>query len=278
MSTTATPPGVDPSSADPPSADPAALTPAQARARFRAGWAGPTSGWCAGYAQTNLVAVPRDWAYDFLLFTQRNPQPCPVLDVGDVGDPTTVLAPGADVRTDLPGYRVWRDGRLVEEAADMLGHWRDDLVAFHIGCSFTFETALAEHGIPLRHVEQGRNVPMYTTRRQCRPAGRVHGPLVVSMRPVPADLVAAAVRLSARMPAVHGAPVHVGDPASLLTGPLDEPDFGDAVEFADGDVPVFWACGVTPQAAVVASQVPFALTHAPGHMLVTDVPDRDLRL
>ena len=173
---------------------------------------------------------------------------------------------------------MWRDGRLVEEPTDLLAHWRDDLVAFHIGCSFTFETALHEHGIPLRHVEQGRNVPMYLTRRQCRPAGRVHGPLVVSMRPVPADLVAAAVRLSARMPTVHGAPVHVGDPASLLVGPLHEPDFGDAVELAEGDVPVFWACGVTPQAAVMASAVPFALTHSPGHMLITDVPDVAHRL
>ena len=255
-----------------------AAAPREARARFRAGLVAPTSGWCPGYAQTNLVAVPRDWAYDFLLFAQRNPQPCPVLDIGDAGDPTTVLAPGADVRTDLPGYRVWRDGRLVDEPTDLLAHWRDDLVAFHIGCSFTFETALREHGIPLRHVDQGRNVPMYRTRVQCRPAGRVRGPMVVSMRPIPADQVSAAVSLSARMPAVHGAPVHVGDPEALLAGPLDRPDFGDPVEFADGDVRVFWACGVTPQAAVMASAVPFALTHAPGHMLITDVPDRTYRL
>jgi uncharacterized protein YcsI (UPF0317 family) len=184
-------------------------------------------------------------AYDFLLFTQRNPQPCPVLDVGDPGNPTTALAQDADVRTDLPGYRVWRDGRLVDEPTDVLAHWRDDLVTFHIGCSFTFETALVEHGIPMRHVEQGRNVQMYITRRECRPAGQVHGPMVVSMRPIPADLVGAVVRLSARMPAVHGAPVHVGDPQSLLVGALDHPDFGEPVEFADGDVPVFWACGVT---------------------------------
>ena len=253
------------------------VTPAEARTRFRDGLATPTSGWCPGFAQTNLIAVPRGWAYDFLLFTQRNPQPCPVLDVGDPGVPGTALASGADVHTDLPGYRVWRDGRLVDEPTDVLAHWRDDLVTFHIGCSFTFETALVEHGIPLRHVEQGRNVPMYITRRECRPAGQVHGPMVVSMRPIPADLVGAVVRLSARMPAVHGAPVHVGDPQSLLVGALDHPHIGDQVEFADGDVPVFRACGVTAQAAVMASAVPFALTHAPGHMLITDVPDRAYR-
>ena len=248
--------------------------PRQARAGFRAGQVAPTAGWAPGYTQTNLVAVPADWAFEFLLFAQRNPKPCPVLDVSEAGSVTTELAPGADLRTDLPRYRVWRDGALVAEPTDVLDHWRDDLVAFHLGCSFTFESTLAAHGIPLRHVEQGRNVPMYVTRRECRPAGRLHGPLVVSMRPVPADLVAAAVALSAGMPAVHGAPVHVGDPASLLVGSLDAPEFGDTVTAAEGDVPMFWACGVTPQAAVMASAVPFAITHAPGHMLVTDVPDR----
>jgi uncharacterized protein YcsI (UPF0317 family) len=248
--------------------------PQQARAGFRAGEVAPTAGWAPGFTQTNLVAVPADWAFEFLLFAQRNPKPCPVLDVSEAGSVTTVLAPGADLRTDLPRYRVWRDGTLVAEPTDVLEHWRDDLVAFHLGCSFTFESTLAAHGIPLRHVEQGRNVPMYVTRRECRPAGRLHGPLVVSMRPVPADRVATAVALSAAMPAVHGAPVHVGDPATLLVGALDAPEFGDPVAMADGDVPMFWACGVTAQAAVVASAVPFAITHAPGHMLVTDVPDR----
>jgi len=249
-------------------------TSQQARARFRAGHVSPTAGWVPGFTQTNLVAVPAEWAFEFLLFAQRNPKPCPVLDVSDAGDPTTALAAGADVRTDLPRYRVWRDGALVAEPTDVLQHWREDLVAFHIGCSFTFESTLAAHGIPLRHVEQGRNVPMYVTRRECRPADRLHGPLVVSMRPVPGHLVARAVELSARMPAVHGGPVHVGDPESLLVGSLEAPEFGEPVAFADGDVPLFWACGVTPQAAVTASKVPFAITHAPGHMLITDVPDR----
>lgn len=251
----------------------AALAPAQARERFRAGAVAPTAGWSAGFTQVNLVAVPADWAYDVLLFAQRNPQPCPVLDVTDPGATSTELAPGADLRTDLPRYRVWRDGALVGEPADATEAWRDDLVAFLIGCSFTFETALAAAGVPLRHVETGRNVPMYRTDRPCRPAGRLSGPLVVSMRPIPAGLVPAAVQVTARTPAVHGAPVHVGAPDALGIADLDRPDFGDPVEVRPGEVPVFWACGVTPQAAVTVSRVPYAVTHAPGHMLVTDVPD-----
>jgi uncharacterized protein YcsI (UPF0317 family) len=240
---------------------------------FRDGVREHTAGYAPGYTQTNLIAVPRDWAYDVLLFAQRNPKPCPVLDVSDAGEPTTSLAPGADLRTDLPLYRVWHDGELVAEPADATPYWRDDLVTFHIGCSFTFEAALADVGIPLRHVEQGVNVPMYRTLRQCRPAGRLAGPLVVSMRPVPASLVEATVAISGRMPAVHGAPVHVGDPDTLLVGDLTTPDFGDPVQFEPGDVPVFWACGVTTQAAVIASRPPFAITHAPGYMLITDIPN-----
>ncbi|OLF17155.1 putative hydro-lyase [Actinophytocola xanthii] len=239
---------------------------------------GPTAGLAPGYAQANLIAVPEDWALDVLLFAQRNPRPCPVLDVTDTGSPRTVLAPGADLRTAIPRYRVWRDGELVDEPTDVTRYWREDLVAFLIGCSFTFETALARAGVPLRHVEQGRNVSMYRTDRQCRPARRLHGPLVVSMRLVPAELVAPATAISARMPAVHGAPVHVGDPSALGVADLARPDFGDPVEGEPGDVPMFWACGVTPQAALVASRPPFAITHAPGYMLVTDVPDSEYEL
>lgn len=250
------------------------LSPTEARLRFRAGFTAPTSGWSGGFTQTNLISLPREWAHDFLLFCQRNPKPCPVLDVSDIGSHTTVLAPGADIRTDLPAYRIWQDGTLVEEVADASGFWREDLVSFHIGCSFTFETALLAAGIPLRHREQGVNVPMYLTQRQCRPAGRISGPLVVSMRPIPASMVATAVTASHLMPDVHGAPVHVGDPDSLLLQGIDRPQFGDAVAFHAGDVPVFWACGVTPQAAIMASSIPFAITHAPGHMLITDQPDR----
>ncbi|MFF8281296.1 putative hydro-lyase [Streptomyces albus] len=250
----------------------------QARALFRAGLATPTAGWAPGRAQANLIAVPADWAYDVLLFCQRNPKPCPVLDVTDAGAWHTPLAEGADLRTDLPRYRVWEMGELADEPTDATAYWRRDLVSFLIGCSFTFEAALTEAGVPMRHVEQGRNVSMYVTDRQCRAAGRLHGPLVVSMRPVPAALVETATRCSALLPAVHGAPVHAGDPARLGIADLSRPDFGDPVEMQPGDVPVFWACGVTPQAAVMASRPPFALTHAPGQMFLTDVADSHYRI
>jgi uncharacterized protein YcsI (UPF0317 family) len=252
--------------------DPAALTPTQARLRFRGGLAVPTAGWSAGYAQANLVAVPREIAYDLLLFAQRNPKPCPVLDVLDPGAVSGPILDG-DVRTDLPRYRVFVDGELVDEPTDVTAWWREDLVSLLVGCSFTFEHALLEAGVPVRHVEQGVNVPMYRTGRRCRSAGAVSGPLVVSMRPVPAAQVADAVRITSRYPAVHGAPVHVGDPGRLGIGDLARPDYGDPVRLEPGDVPVFWACGVTPQAAVVESRPSLAITHAPGHMLVTDARD-----
>lgn len=248
-------------------------TPEGARTAYREGAVVPTSGHASGYTQANLVILPRDWAWDMLLFGQRNPQPVPLLDVTEPGSPQTELAPGADLRTDLPLYRVWRDGELVEEVPDVTGLWQEGLVSFLIGCSFSFERALLDARVPVRNIEQGRNVAMFRTNRQCRPAGRLSGELVVSMRPVPAALVPAAVQVTGRMPQVHGAPVHVGDPASLGVTDLDAPDFGEPIEFEDGDVPVFWACGVTPQAALMASRPPFAITHAPGHMFVTDVPD-----
>jgi uncharacterized protein YcsI (UPF0317 family) len=254
-----------------------AAAPADVRTACRDGAAVPTSGLAPGYTQANLVVLPRDWAYDFLLFAQRNPQPVPLLDVTDAGSPRTVLAPDADLRTDLPRYRVWRDGELVDEPTDVTALWSDDLVAFLIGCSFSFETALLDAGVPVRNIEQGRNVSMFRTDRACRPAGRLSGPLVVTMRPVPGELVTTAVQVTARMPQVHGAPVHVGPPGSLGIADLSRPDFGDPVDAHDGDVPVFWACGVTPQAALMASRPPFAITHAPGHMFVTDVPDSAYR-
>ncbi|MEV6630184.1 putative hydro-lyase [Actinoplanes sp. NPDC051470] len=244
---------------------------AKLRSSFRDGVVRPTAGLAPGLAQANLIAVPREWAYDMLLYGQRNPRPCPVLDV--TSSWTTPLAPGADLRTDLPLYRVWEDGALVASPSDVTPHWRDDLVAFLIGCSFSFEAALIAAGIEMRHIALGRNVPMYRTNVACRPAGRLHGEMVVSMRPIPAGQVALATTISARFPDVHGAPVHIGDPASLGITDLDSPDFGDAVPVASTEVPVFWACGVTPQVAVMASGVPYAITHAPGHMLITDVPD-----
>lgn len=253
--------------------DEARTPPAAARRRFRDGLAAPTSGWASGYTQANLVALPRDWAFDMLLFAQRNPQPVPLLDVTDPGSFRTSLAPDADLRTDLPRYRVWRDGELASEPTDVLDVWREDLVTFLVGCSFSFEAALMDAGVPVRNVEQRRNVSMYRTNVECRPAGRLSGPLVVSMRPIPARQVVTAVRVTARMPEVHGAPVQVGSPAALGIADLASPDFGDPVAFAEDDIPVFWACGVTPQAALMASRPPFAITHAPGHMLVSDVPD-----
>lgn len=255
------------------SADSSALSTAEARARFRAGLVTATSGYSAGFAQANLLAVPQEYAFEFLLFAQRNPKPCPVLGVLEAGQLSSELLAGGDIRTDVPLYRVYRDGELAAEVPDVREHWRDDLVAFLIGCSFTFESALLDNGVPVAHIEQGVNVPMYRTRVPAAPAGRFSGPLVVSMRPVPAAQVADAVRITSRYPAVHGAPVHVGDPAGLGITDLARPDFGDPVEIADGAVPVFWACGVTPQAAVMESRPPLAIAHAPGHMLVTDARD-----
>jgi uncharacterized protein YcsI (UPF0317 family) len=252
---------------------PAETSPATARQQFRDGLVVPSSGWSAGFTQANMVVLPKDWAFDMLLFAQRNPRPVPLLDVSDPGSFRTALAPDADLRTDLPRYRVWRDGELVDEPTDVTDLWTDDLVTFLIGCSFSFERALMDAGVPVRNIEQGRNVSMYRTNVDCRPAGRLSGPLVVSMRPVPGPLVVAAVQVTSRMPDVHGAPVHVGSPASLGIDDLSRPDFGDPLEIAEDDVPVFWACGVTPQAALMASKPPFAITHAPGHMFVTDVPD-----
>lgn len=246
-----------------------------ARQRYRQGAVEPTSGVAPGFTQANMIVLPRDWAFDFLLYAQRNPKACPVLDVSDPGSHATVLAKGADLRRDVPLYRIWRNGELTEEVTDASAAWAEhpDLVSFLIGCSFTFETPMMEAGIDIRHITDKSNVPMYLTNRACRPAGRLHGNLVVSMRPIAASRVADAATISGRFPVVHGAPVHVGAPEELGITDLGKPEFGDAVRIEPGEVPVFWACGVTPQAAVMASKVPFAITHAPGHMFITDIPD-----
>lgn len=257
--------------------DVADLSPAQARERFRRGERAPTSGWCSGWTQANLIAVPERLRDDLRLFARRNPQACPVLDAGEPGAWTTRLFPG-DLRTDLPGYRLYRDGAPVADLGDVVSAWRSDLVPFLIGCSFTFERALLAAGVPVRHLEQGVNVPMYRTGLPCRPAGALAGPLVVSMRPVPEHQVATAVEVTGRYPMVHGAPVHAGDPAAIGVADLSRPDFGDAVEVREGEVPVFWACGVTPQAAVMASGVEYAIGHLPGHMAILDARDDDYRV
>ena len=254
-------------------------TPAEMRRMFREGaLACPTSGMCAGYAQANLVVLPKEDAFDFLLYTQRNPKPCPVLEVTDAGARTlSMIAPGADIATDIPKYRVYENGVLTGEYTDVSRFWRDDLVSFLIGCSFSFEAALLEAGVPVRHIEENQNVPMYNTNIPCLPAGKFHGNMVVSMRPLPPDKVVRAVTVTASMPRVHGAPVHIGDPKVIGIADIDRPDYGDAVTIRPGEVPVFWPCGVTPQNAVMASRPAFCITHAPGHMLITDVKNVELK-
>lgn len=252
-------------------------SPREFRQMVREGrWKGPTAGCCPGHTQVNLVVLPAEYAFHFLLFCQRNPKPCPVLEVLEEGMWEPILsAPGADVRTDCPRYRVFgKDG--VEERGEILQLWREDLVTFLLGCSFTFEWALMEAGVPVRHVEEGRNVPMYRTSLPCLPAGPFKGEMVVTMRPVPGPLVSKAVQITSRFPGVHGAPVHVGDPGFLGIRDLQKPDFGDPVSIRPGEVPMFWACGVTPQVALLKAKPTLAITHAPGHMLVTDLRDRDL--
>lgn len=251
---------------------------ADVRKACRSGqFAGPTPGLALGYVQANLVVLPRDWAFDFLLFCQRNPKPCPLLDVTEPGDPCPrTAAPTADLRTDLPAYRVWRDGVMVDETIDVTGLWRDDLVSFLIGCSFSFEHALLAAGVRVRHIEQGVNVPMYRTNIPCRPAGRFSGPLVASMRPLTPGQAIKAVQICSRFPRAHGAPIHMGDPEAIGITDLGAPDFGDVVRIKPNELPVFWACGVTPQAAVMHAHPPFAITHKPGHMFLTDMRDVDL--
>ncbi len=248
-------------------------TGAEVRSAARSGvLTGPTAGLARGFAQANLVVVPRGIAFDFLLFCQRNPKPCPLLDVAEAGSPKpTSVAADADLRTDLPGYRIYRHGELVDEPANLLGLWRDDFVSVLLGCSFTFEQALILAGVPVRHLEMGRNVPMYRTNIECRPAGVFRGPMVVSMRPMTPAQAATATRICADFPKAHGAPVQIGDPAILNIRDLNKPDFGDPVEVRSGETPVFWACGVTPQAVALASRLPLLITHKPGHMFVTDL-------
>ena len=237
----------------------------------------PTSGLAPGFVQGNLAILPREYAEDFLRFCQANPKPCPLLGVSEAGDPAIpALGADLDIRTDIPRYRVWRDGALVDEPRDVKAVWRGDLVSFVLGCSFSFEEALLQADVPLRHIERGTGVPMWRTNIQTQRAGRFHGPLVVSMRPMkPADAIRA-VQITARLPAVHGAPVHLGYPEAIGIADVAKPDYGDVVPVERGELPVFWACGVTPQAAIVAAKVPFAITHAPGFMLVTDLKNAQL--
>ena len=251
----------------------ASYTPAQARALFRTTDVATTAGFSAGFAQANLIALDKKYAFDFLLFAQRNPKPCPLLGVLEPGEVSSPLLAGGDIRTDIPSYRVFSHGSLIDEPKDATAYWTENTVAFVIGCSFTFEQALLDNNVPVAHIEQGVNVPMYLTNIDCEPAGVFSGKMVVSMRPIPAGLVADAVRITSRYPAVHGAPVHVGEPGLIGIEDLSAPDFGEAVDIPAGWVPVFWACGVTPQSIVMHSKPELAICHSPGKMLITDVRD-----
>jgi len=237
----------------------------------------PTGGMALGNVQANLVVLPSDMAFDFLLFCQRNPKPCPILEVVEAGSvEPSQTAPGADLRFDVPRYRVYRYGELEAEEEDISRYWRGDLVSFLIGCSFTFDAALMRTGISLRHVEHGTNVSMYVTNVQTAPAGVFSGPMVVSMRPIPREKVVRAVQVTSRFPSVHGSPIHIGDPAAIGIGDITTPDLGDPTDIEEGEVPVFWACGVTPQAVAMSSKPPLMITHSPGYMFITDMRDEDL--
>ena len=255
-------------------------TPKAVREAARLGLlTGPTSGLASGYVQVNLVILPEAEAAGFLRFCQANPKPCPLLAISEPGD-RTCAAMGADldIARDVPAYRVYRNGVASEAVADVTGEWRDDLVTFALGCSFTFEHALIQSGLRIRHIDQGRNVPMYQTSIPLTPAGGFAGNLVVSMRPFPAADAIRAIQITTRYPQVHGAPVHLGNPGLIGISKLHLPDYGDSVSVADDEIPVFWACGVTPQQVLIDSGVSFAITHSPGSMLVTDIPDSTLAL
>ena len=257
---------------------PDSLTPQQLRAAIRRGeFSGNTSGYCGGFVQCNLAILPAGWAVDFLRFCQLNPRPCPLLAMSAApGDTGLTRLGDIDLRSDVPRYRVFDDGVLREEVTDLTTLWRDDLVSFALGCSFSFEEALIADGLEVRNVSEGVNVPMFRTSIDCEPAGAFAGKMVVSMRPFRAADAIRAVQICTRFPAVHGAPVHLGDPTEIGIADIGRPDFGDAVTMRKGEMPVFWACGVTPQVALEAAKPPFAITHAPGHMLVTDLRNSQL--
>lgn len=243
------------------------------RQRIRRGaWTRTTEGLAPGYVQANLAILPRDLAPDFQRFCALNPKPCPLLASSEPGDPALPgLGRDIDIRTDVPRYRVWRDGELVEEVEDISALWRDDLVTFAIGCSHSFEEPMLADGLRLRHIERGHPVPVYYSSIPCVPSGVFHGPMAVSMRPFrPADAIRA-IQITSRFPAVHGAPVHLGHPEQIGIQDLAKVDDGHPTEVMPDEIPLFWGCGVTPQTVVRASRPEFCITHAPGHMLVTDL-------
>lgn len=253
------------------------MSPAEVRGLIRQGKIDfPTAGMCAGYAQANLVILPPDYAADFAEYARRNPFPCPVLEIMQGTPETHDMGEGASIVTDIPRYRVYENGVFTRELTDASGFWKDGYVGFLIGCSFSFEEALMATGIEVRHIAQGRNVPMYKTSIQTVKAGPFEGPMVCSMRPMTPENAKKAYDITAKMPNVHGAPVHMGDPAAVGVADIMKPDYGDPVDIYPGEIPVFWPCGVTPQAAVENAKPPIVITHAPGHMFITDILNRDL--
>jgi len=253
------------------------MSPRELRQKIRAGeYRGNTSGCAPGFVQCNIVILAAEYARDFLLFCQRNPKPCPLIAVGEPGATALPSLGEMDIRTDVPGYCVFRDGMLDEEVADITALWRDDMVTFALGCSFSFEEALLADGLEVRNLSQGVNVPMYRTTIDCAPAGPFSGKMVVSMRPFQAAEAIRAIQICTRFPAVHGAPIHLGDPAQIGIVDLSRPDYGAAVRVEPGEIPLFWACGVTPQLALAAARLPLAITHSPGCMLVTDLRNSQL--
>jgi uncharacterized protein YcsI (UPF0317 family) len=254
------------------------LNPREIRSLIRKGkWEKPTAGLAMGHAQANLVILPQRYAFDFLLFCQRNPKPCPLLEGLEPGRfRTELLAKDADIRMDIPRYNIYRKGKLERVVSDIRSLWKDDFVTFLLGCSFSFEEALLRSKIPIRHIEENKNVPMFITNIPCKPAGVFHGPMVVTMRPVPPDKVTRAVQITARYASVHGAPIHIGDPSKIGIRNMSKPDFGDPVTIKKRETPVFWACGVTPQAVVMKAKPELCITHAPGHMFISDLLNEEL--
>ncbi|MDA8747203.1 putative hydro-lyase [Litoreibacter sp.] len=256
-------------------ADLRTLSSSQVRAEIRSGrYARHTAGLSAGKLQCNLAILPEAVALDFLRFCQRNPKPCPVVGVSDTGNPfLPTLGHDIDIRTDVPRYRIFRDGKFTDEVTDIAALWRDDLVTVALGCSFTFENALIANNIPVRHIEQDKTVPMYRTDIALTPAGVFAGEMVATMRPIHKSRVEDAYTISAAFPHAHGAPIAFGDPAQIGISDLNAPDWGDPIEIRDDEIPVYWACGVTPQNVLLNAKLPMCITHAPGHMLIADVSE-----
>ena len=250
-------------------------TLSEVRAEIRAGaYTSHTAGLGRGHLQANLAIMPEEYALDFMRSCQRNPKPCPLTGVSDTGNPAMfTMGDDIDIRTDVPAYNIYRDGRLDRDATDIADIWRDDFVVFAIGCSFTFEHALITAGIDLWHIGNDKTVPMFRSNIDTVPAGPFSGKMVVSMRSVPEDRVEEVIEISRRFPLAHGAPVHFGDPANIGIGDISTPDWGDPAPVGAGEVPVFWACGVTPQVAIEAARLPICITHKPGHMLITDIAE-----